>query len=134
MASVFFQDLAVFKVRMVIDPSTDPNRWPTGRNVTHRGWSCEAGQVMAIVFTAPPGDTKISLPCHHVGVLAVSPWLDTGATPSPVRYAEKQIVGEAQTPVQSLFVLTTPSLPVTGMMHDAASMAIGGGFVVELGS
>jgi hypothetical protein len=86
---------------------------------------------MAIVFTAPQGDTRISLPCHHVGALAVLPWIDTGARRSPDRHAEKQIVGEAQTPVPFLFVPTTPYLPITGMKHDAATHTRAGGIVIS---
>ena len=125
-----------FKCR-VIDPSADPTPGLHGHRVTVPGWSWRAvmgaGQAkgIAIVWTAPRGNTTISLPSHCVGASAALAWIDAGAPPSETRSTEKQIVREAETPVYYPF-LHRLSLSPTGMPCAAAARFREGGSFVWL--
>lgn len=82
------------------------------------------------MFTTPQGDTMISLPSHNVSAPAGLAWLDTTTPHTEARYMEKQLVNRAELPVYSLFVPTTQSLYLTGLLRAAATRYRAGGVAV----
>ena len=82
------------------------------------------------MFTAPQGDTMISLPSHNVSAPADLAWLDTTTPHTEARHMEKQLVQMAVLPVYWLNALLTPSLVTTGLFRVAATRPRVGGVAV----
>ena len=84
------------------------------------------------MFTAPRGDTTISLPTHHVGALAGLAWLDTTTPHTEARHMEKHTAQMAGLPVYWLDAHFAPSLVMTGLLCVAATRPrVGGDFVPD---
>lgn len=113
-AAVSFSGVERYSRCKVIDPSIDPEPWSPGADVTVPGWSCGPGWGIAIVLTAPQGDTTIFMPSRYAGVAAGLTWIETGI-PQAYDITEKQIVRRALLPAYHLFVPTAPSLTVAGI-------------------
>ena len=113
-AAVSFPGVERYSRCKVIDPSIDPEPWPPGADVTVHGWSCGPGWGIAIVLTAPQGDTTISMPSRSAGAEAGGTWIETG-TPQAYDITEKQIVREAERPAYHLLVPNAPSQTAAGM-------------------
>ena len=82
------------------------------------------------MFTAPQGDTMISLPSHNVSAPADLAWLDDITPHTEARHMEKHIVQMAGLPVYSLGAAITPSLVTRGLHRVAATRSRVGGVAV----